>query len=88
MCVIIFTSFLLYISVMQSRQWAEIQAHSRRISLAEFLSLAEENKKELRDVLVHLDASLPSTVQGITEVVELLQAGTLWFPGGNKEMRV
>ena len=36
-------------------QWAEIQAYSRKMSLTEFLSLAEQKKTELQTALeVHL----------------------------------
>lgn len=33
------------------RQWAEIQAYSRKMSLTEFLSFAEQKKKELQTAL-------------------------------------
>ena len=35
-------------SLPQTRQWAEIQAHSRRVSLEAFLRLAEQSREELK----------------------------------------
>ena len=39
------------LAAVQVRQWAEIQAHSRKLSLEEFLQLAEEKKQELQQTL-------------------------------------
>lgn len=41
-----------FVSVlMQVQQWAEIQAHSRKMPLEEFLALAEKKKQELQVTL-------------------------------------
>lgn len=39
------------IVLLQIRQWAEIQAYSRKMSLTEFLSFAEQKKSCLQDAL-------------------------------------
>lgn len=70
------------------KQWGEIQAHSRKISYRSFLSLAEQKRAELVEVLQCLEEGLPETVEAIAGRVEVLQEGALWFPGGSKEMRV
>ena len=41
----------LLIVFLKVRQWAEIQAHSRKMSLTEFLSFAEQKKSELQTAL-------------------------------------
>lgn len=70
------------------QQWGEIQARSRKLSYAEFLSLAKQKRLELDKVLCVLEEGVPSSLQEISEVVEVLQEGASWFPGGSKEMRV
>ena len=35
-----------------------------------------------------LEEGVPSTMEGVQQMVEVLQEGALWFPGGSKEMRV
>ncbi len=72
----------------KNKQWAEIQAHRRKISLENFLSLAAEKKEELGQVLSHLEQCLPSTFKEVSKVVETFQEGAQWFAGGNKDMRV
>ena len=70
------------------KQWGEIQAHSRKLSYTDFLSLAEQKRAELDAVLRGLEGGVPSSLEGIGQVVEVLQEGASWFPGGSKEMRV
>ena len=72
----------------QERQWAEIQSHQRKISLEDFLAQAVEKKKELSRVLNGLEESVPDTFKGIAEVIDIVQEGAQWFPGGNKDMKV
>lgn len=78
----------LHINAEQVKQWAEIQAYSRKLSCTDFLSLAEKKRAELEVCLRGLEEGTPPTVEGISQVVELLQEGSLWYPGGSKEMRV
>ena len=74
---------------LQVRQWVEIQARSRKLSYSDFLSLAERKKEALVGILQGLEeGGAQLTVESIAETVEVLQEGSTWFPGGNKEMRV
>jgi len=52
------------------------------------LAQTVEKKKELSLVLSRLEGCVPDTFKGITEVVDILQEGTQWFPGGYKDMKV
>jgi len=45
---IIIMAFLAHCWYLQVRQWAEIQAHSRKIPLEGFLALAEQKRQEIR----------------------------------------
>jgi hypothetical protein len=58
------------------------------MSYSNFLSLAEQKRKELVTVMQSLEEGLPETMEAIAERIEVLQEGALWFPGGTKEMRV
>ena len=70
------------------KQWGEIQALSRKVSYDDFLALAEKSKEELVEVLRSLEEAVPPTKERIVQMVEVLQEGALWFPGGSKELRV
>lgn len=77
------------ISSEQARQWGEIQARSRKLSYSDFLSLAERKREELIGILRGLEECVaPLTHKSVVEMVEMLQEGATWFPGGSKEMRV
>ena len=53
-----FECWITFFFAVQVRQWAEIQARSRKMSPAEFLSFAEQKKTELQTALeVRLTAS-------------------------------
>ena len=73
----------------QVKQWGEIQARSRKLSYSDFLSLAERKREELVGILHEMEeGGAPLTPERIVQMVEVLQEGATWFPGGSKEMRV
>ena len=70
------------------KQWGEIQARSRKMTYNEFLSLAKRKRTDLDRVLHVLKESVPTSLQEIKEMTDVLEEGAVWFPGGSKEMRV
>ena len=70
------------------KQWGEIQARSRKLSYPDFLSLVKEKRAELDKVLLGLQEAVPSSLQAVSDMVEVILEGASWFPGGNKELRV
>ena len=54
----------------------------------EFISHAKQKRADLDGVLHTLKESVPTSLQEIKEMAEVLEEGAVWFPGGSKEMRV
>ena len=71
----------------KEKQWLEIQARARKISIAEFQSLAERGKEGFK-ATIHLLQTCPTTTpQEVIAALESLDGADQWFQGGLKEMK-
>jgi hypothetical protein len=68
-------------------QWAEIQARSRKLSVEEFMVLAEKKRQEAVSLVQSLAVAMPTTLPEIKTVCDSLSVAAEWFPGGHKEMK-
>eukprot|EP00117_Sycon_ciliatum_P016233 scpid21154/ scgid2344/ len=68
-------------------QWAAIQSKYRKITMEEFLALAETQRTVALQQIQALSMRLPSEMNEIIQCVESLAAATCWWPGGIKEMK-